>query len=210
MNLEKTIEHLTGRGATRAEYGRFGQYLDLLLTWNRTQRLTGVRTPHEIVKTLFEDSLLFLSRVPPGPLVMADIGAGAGIPGVPLAIVRPDISVTLIEARRKRVSFLRALKRELAMPNIDVLEGRAESLVRESTELTGKFDVVVTRGVGSLPDLLPAVMEYLLVGGVFIASGPPAQKVPLPSAVGHGVRREAVQFPGLGISRTFLLAFKEG
>ena len=201
---------MTGRAATAEEQGRFALYLDLLLVWNRAQRLTGVLTPVEIVKTLFQDSLLFLFWLPPGPVVVADIGAGAGIPGVPLAIVRPEISLTLIDSKRKRVSFLRALKRELGMANIEILEGRAEELVLSATELAGKFDVVVSRGVGALPDLLPAVMAYLLAGGLFIASGPPAQKVKLRSPGGHGVRWETVQFPDLGISRTFLLVSKQG
>jgi 16S rRNA G527 N7-methylase RsmG len=71
---------------------------------------------------------------------------------------------------RKRVSFLAALKRELGLPDVTVLEGRAEELVRRSSELSGTFDVVVTRAAAPLPEILPIGMAYLKPGGLFLAS----------------------------------------
>ena len=207
--LATVIKLLTGRPATPEEKKQFSQYLDLLIVWNRAQRLTGVLSPAAIVEDLFQDSLLFLSRLPPGRLVMADIGAGAGIPGVPLAIVRPEISLTLIESKRKRVSFLAALKRELGVSNVEILEGRAEDLITRSPELYEKFDVVVSRAVGPIHDLLPTVMAYLTVGGLFMGAGPPSTpKTQLQAMAALGVRCEVIRFSEVGLTRTFLLAHK--
>ncbi|HEV8440227.1 MAG TPA: 16S rRNA (guanine(527)-N(7))-methyltransferase RsmG [Methylomirabilota bacterium] len=198
-----------GRPASAEERRLFGRYLDLLLQWNRVHRLTGLEAPSAIVRELFRDSLLFLTRLPLGPLRLADIGAGAGIPGVPLRIVRPDISLTLIESKRKSVSFLESLKRELGMPDVRVLEGRAEELLRSDPELSGQFDVVVTRAVGPLRRLLPVARRYLRPGGRFIASGPPPGATDSWSTPESPVDVEALHVPELDLRRTFLTASTE-
>ena len=200
------IEALTGRPASAEQRQHFQRYLDLLLLWNQTHRLTGGRSSEAIARDLFEDSVLFLALLPSGPLAMVDIGAGVGIPGVPLRILRPDISVTLIESRRKPVSFLATLKRELMLSDIVILEGRAEDLVGQTQELEARFQVVVSRGVG--PHLLPTALRYLEPGGLFIASGPPPGKRPPPAEPTSQSRWEEVSFPDLDLVRTFLLARK--
>src|SRR6266542_3737947 len=203
--LAPAIEALTGGPHNAAQLQRFQRYLELLLAWNRTHRLTGTRAPEAIARELFRDSLLYLARLPPGPLRMVDIGAGAGIPGVPLHIVRPEISLTLIDSRRKPVSFLASLKRELALTGVEILEGRAEDLVGHPG-LSEAFDVATARLVGL--HLLPTAMRYLKPGGLFIASGPPPHKARTAPRVGIPARWETVPFSALGISRTFLLSHK--
>ena len=206
LDLARAIRRLTGRHATQEEQQRFERYLALLLVWNRVHRMTGLGSPAEIVRGIFQHSLLFLRVLPPGPLVMADIGAGAGIPGVPLRIVRPEISLTLIESKRKPVSFLASLKRELNLPEMEVLEGRAEDLAREFPSLVGRFDVVVSRAAGSLPQLIPTAMQYLRNGGVFITSGPPAGKPRPVLPVGRfGAKWEMVSGGEAELDRSFLL-----
>jgi 16S rRNA (guanine527-N7)-methyltransferase len=212
--LATAIRVLTGRPATASEILRFTRYLDLLVLWNRTQRLTGLRSAAEMVHHLFQDSLLFLARLPQGALRMVDIGAGAGIPGIPLGLIRPDIDVTLVESKRKRVSFLATVKRELDLSGVTVLEGRAEDLLRsQSSQLAGTFDVVITRAVGPLPTLLPTAMGYLRTGGMFLAAGPPAGTLTAGTLTGDAaglLNRDVVRFPELGLERVFLFAIKHG
>jgi 16S rRNA (guanine527-N7)-methyltransferase len=205
----KAFPALLGRAATPAERVAFERYADLLLVWNRAHHLTALKTRAEIGQGLFLDSLLFGTLLPRGPARVLDIGAGAGIPGVPLRLVDPDISLTLIESRRKPVSFLRALIRDLAMPDIKVHHGRAEDVVLELPELTGVFDCVLMRAVGRSAALIELSMRYLRPGGRLIASGPPAGGA-LPKVAWQGLFEwKTVQFPKAGLSRVFLVVTKQ-
>jgi 16S rRNA (guanine527-N7)-methyltransferase len=96
-----------------------------------------------------------------------------------MKIVEPGIRLTLVEVRRRRLSFLSAVVRELGLKGVSVLSGRAEALLKAQRELGGAFDVVVTRAMGPLRSVLPLAMAFVRPGGRFIASGPPAGK-PLP------------------------------
>lgn len=206
--LVQAIHLLLGRPATRAERQRFARYLDLLIQWNRAQRLTGLRSAADITRQLFRDSLLFLPQLPARPLTLVDIGAGSGIPGVPLRIVDPGISLTLIESKRKRVSFLSALKRELSLDDVRILEGRAEDLITQTSNLIGIFDSAVLRAVGPIEALIPTALGYLKPGGLLIVSGPPPDK-PLPAIQPRFKGRwETIDFPALGVSRVFLTVSK--
>jgi len=196
------LQTLTGRPAGPDDRRRFQQYLDLFLRWNRTHRMTALGSADAVVRDLFIDSLLFLPLLPARPLELADIGAGAGIPGLPLRLADPGIAVTLVEARRKRVSFLLAAQRELDLGNVIVKEGRAEALLTQEPGLSGRFDVVVARSVGPASALLPLARKYLKIGGLFVASGPPN---PLPQEPFEIVR---IGIPGTRKSRVFLKSTK--
>lgn len=193
---------LAGRPATSEDRRSFEQYLHLFLRWNQVHRMTALDSARDIVRGLFLDSLLFFALLPPRPLKIADIGAGAGVPGLPIRIADSRIGLTLVESRRKRVSFLRAACRELRLADVTVKEGRAEELIREDSGLSSAFDVVVTRAVGPIAGLLPVALEYLRPGGLFIASGPPHA-----SAEG-AVEIVRVTVPGTSSVRTFLRARK--
>ena len=202
-DLTVAIQTLAGRPATSRDRKQFQQYLDLFLRWNRTHRMTALDSADGIIHSLFIDSLLFLALLPPRPLSLLDIGAGAGIPGLPLRLADPGIAVTLVEARRKRVSFLLAVKRELDLGNVVVKEGRAEALLEQQPDLAGGFDVVAVRSVGPVAALLPLARRYLKPGGLFVATGPPS---PQPQTSLEVVR---VVIPGTRKSRVFLKALKE-
>jgi len=206
--LFKAFPALLGRAATRAERSGFLRYADLLILWNRTHHLTAFKTRAEIARGLFLDSLLFRALLPRAPLRVLDIGAGAGIPGVPLRMVEPALSLTLIESRRKPVSFLHALTRELAMPDISVHHGRAESVISEVPELMGKFDIVLTRAVGLGAGLIEIAMAYLRIGGSLVASGPPVGSA-VPKINWQGPAEwKTLEFPKIGLARAFLIAIK--
>jgi 16S rRNA (guanine527-N7)-methyltransferase len=197
---------LSGRPLDAKARGQFSQYLDLLLLWNRAQNLTGFESPPDIVRGLFEDSLLFLPLLPDRPLRVVDIGAGAGIPGMPLRIIDAGIEVTLIESKRKRVSFLKTVRRELGLgKSVVIEEGRAEVLVAEVVRRDGEFDVAVARAVGNLPQVLPTALKYLKPGGVFIVSAPPPARLAGLAAESHGEWR-ILDFPDLGLKRGFFVA----
>jgi 16S rRNA (guanine527-N7)-methyltransferase len=187
----------------------FERYADLLLFWNRTHNLTGLQTVASIGKSLFLDSLLFRSVMPQHPtLRVVDIGTGAGIPGIPLRIVDPSLALTLVESKRKPISFLRTLVREIDLVDVAVRHGRAEDVTTQYPDLVGEFDVALCRAVGRLGDLVPVAMNYLRPGGVLIASGPPEMarsrlESPLP-----GVEWRSISYETLGISRLFAIAKK--
>jgi 16S rRNA (guanine527-N7)-methyltransferase len=197
------LRDLTGRPVEPDDRRRFQQYLDIFLRWNRTYRMTELDSASAVVRDLFIDSLLFLAVLPPRPIALVDIGAGAGIPGLPLRLADPAIAVTLVEARRKRVSFLLAAQRQLDLGDVVVKEGRAEALLEQEPDLASRFDVVVARSVGSATALFPLARKYLRPGGLFVAAGPPN---PLPQEPFEVTR---VGIPGTRKQRVFLTAVKE-
>lgn len=194
------------RSPTPRELGAFSAYLALLLEWNRVYSLTGYREPATIVQKLFLDSLLFLRLIPPQTLRLLDIGSGAGIPGIPLKIIEPALSLTLIEARRRRTSFLTAVVRKLALERVQVLLGRAESLIEADPSLEGQFDAVVTRAAGPVERVTPLALRFLKRGGRFVASGPPMTKRAGGSTTGGSW--QVVTIPVTGLRRRFLVVEK--
>ena len=207
-NFFKAFPALLGRAATPVERKAFDRYADLLIHWNRTHHLTSLRTRAAIGRGLFLDSLLFKALMPAEATQVVDIGAGAGIPGVPLRIVDGELSLTLIESRRKPVSFLHALVRELDLKDIVVQHGRAEDLISELPELMDKYDCVLTRSVGLTPGFIRSAILYLRPGGQLLASGPPAgSPQPRPDWPGR-CEWKAIRFAKIGLTRTFFVAVR--
>jgi len=185
------------RPLTRLEFTRLTKYLDLLLKWQKSQRLVGSTEPGWIVENLLLDSLLFLPVLPFPLRTLLDLGSGAGLPGIPLKIVLNEVQLVLVESRRKRVSFLASVIRELGLEHARVVGRRVEDAM---DELEGGFDAVVMRCVGDPGDLLPVASRLVVrPGGVVVASGPPKPR-PLPigdwvtvdAGKGRPVRRFAV------------------
>jgi 16S rRNA (guanine527-N7)-methyltransferase len=153
--------------------------------------------PDWIVEHLLLDSLLFLRVLPSGIRTLLDFGAGAGLPGIPIKIVRPEVELSLLEARRRRTSFLSTALRELGLAGVRVLDARAEDV---ADELRGAFDAVVLRCAGSLERAIPLAAKFAVVGGAVIAAGPPKPR-PLPGI-------HWVEVPGIhsGSIRRFAVA----
>jgi len=174
--LAEGTQEILGRPLTKRERELFCKYLELLIKWKKSQRLIGSAAPHWIVENLFLDSLLFLKVFPSPPSTLLDLGAGAGLPGIPLKIVLGEVELVLVESRQKRVSFLSSAVRELALENVRVVSGRVEDVM---DELEGRFDAVVMRCAGDPGQLLPIAARLLRRGGTVAASGPPKPR-PLP------------------------------
>jgi 16S rRNA (guanine527-N7)-methyltransferase len=137
-----------------------GAHYQLLLRWNRTLNLTSIKRMEEAVERHYCESLFLGTHLPQGPLRIADIGSGAGFPGFPVAVLRPDCSVTLIESHQRKAVFLRETCRKL--PNVRVLARRAE-------DVDEQFDWAISRAVsyedlGSFLKKLAASVD-LLTGG---------------------------------------------
>ena len=192
--LTSGADVILGRPLSEAETDKFAKYLNLLSKWNRSQRLVGSADPQWIIKRLFLDSLLFLRVLPPEARQVLDLGSGAGLPGIPLKIVRDDACVTLLEARRKRASFLSTVVRELGLRDIRVVNARLDEVAED---LAGQFDAVVMRCAGKFGDLAAPAAKLLGPGGLIVASGPPSTG---PLALGEWVN---VRIDEYGAPRRF-------
>lgn len=135
-------------------------YLDLLAKWNRTYNLTAVRDPADMVSRHLLDSLAVLPCV--HGQTLADLGSGAGLPGIPLAIARPDLAVTLVESNGKKARFLREAARSLPLANVQVVQARVQ-------DAAGSFDTVTARAFASLADMLAWGGHLLAPGGRWLA-----------------------------------------
>lgn len=137
--------------------GRFGAYLSLLVRWNGHTSLTAIRDEEEIVSRHFMESIACAGAVPLGVRTLLDFGSGAGFPGIPIALCRPEISVTLAESQNKKAAFLREAIRTVEL-NAAVHGDRAESLA------TG-FDCVVLRAVDRMQTAVLAASHLVSLGG---------------------------------------------
>ncbi|HWW22665.1 MAG TPA: 16S rRNA (guanine(527)-N(7))-methyltransferase RsmG, partial [Edaphobacter sp.] len=102
-------------------------YLDLLLKWNARTNLTAIRDPEEIVRRHFGESLFAAQHIGPCDTLL-DLGSGAGFPGLPIALLHPEVRVTLAESQNKKSTFLREAARTLALPNVEIWPARVESM----------------------------------------------------------------------------------
>ncbi|MBQ4086807.1 MAG: 16S rRNA (guanine(527)-N(7))-methyltransferase RsmG [Clostridia bacterium] len=147
---------------------QFRQYADLLVEWNKKMNLTAITEPGEIITKHFIDSLYGLPYLPNGGTLI-DVGTGAGFPGIPLKIARPDLSLTLLDSLNKRLTFLNEVIRELALPDVKTVHTRAEEGAVKKSPLREKFDVATSRAVAQLNALAEYCLPYVKVGGVFLA-----------------------------------------
>jgi len=147
---------------------QFEKYAFLLKDWNKRVNLTAILEPQAIAIKHFVDSVALLAKVPItyGARIV-DVGTGAGFPGIPLKIMRPDVSVFLLDSLQKRVHFLNHVIGELSLQAISAYHGRAEE-VGQNKEYREQFDLAVSRAVSSLNVLAELCLPLLHVGGVFI------------------------------------------
>jgi len=151
----------------RQHTSQFAIHARELLLWNRKMNLTRITNPEDVAVKHFIDSIAPAAMINSGSRVL-DIGSGGGFPGIPLKILNPTISVTLIDASRKKVSFLKHIIRKLKLKNICALHVRAEDLVRKSA-FAHKFDIVISRALADLDTLINMALPLLASGGTMMA-----------------------------------------
>jgi 16S rRNA (guanine527-N7)-methyltransferase len=173
-------------------------YLALMQKWNKVHNLTAVRDADEMVTLHLLDSLVVLPHIDAKHLL--DVGSGAGLPGIPLAICLPDLQVTVIDSNSKKVSFMRQAKAELGITNLEVLGGRVEDIAPAR-----KFEIIISRAFSDLSlfislthHLLDAHGKWLAMKGVY----PEAELADLLEKTGVTASKvEVLNVPGLDAQR---------
>lgn len=166
---------------SQSEAEKLEAYHKMLLEASKVMNLTAITDESEMADRHYADSLSPLAQaglITGGSLI--DVGTGAGFPGLPLAIARPDISVTLLDSLKKRLDFLKTVIDALNITNVTLVHARAEDAA--AGELRGKFDIVVARAVAPLPVLLEYTLPFAAIGGAVIAYKGPSAEEELESA----------------------------
>jgi 16S rRNA (guanine527-N7)-methyltransferase len=195
---------LFGIHLTPNQLTTFESYISTLLFWRTRLSLTGAATDLSIVRDHILDSLAVVQLVASASSA-ADLGSGAGFPGVPLAIVCPGTRIALIESRRKRANFLREVVRRCELANAEVIEGRAEHLTSHVTRL---FDVVVSRALWAVQDLLRIGANLVRQGGLVVAMKGPKGASEIAFAPGFG-GLETVTYKLQGGIERILLVYRK-
>lgn len=147
---------------------RLGDFLARMLAMNEQMNLTAIKDPEGAWERHILDALTLLPLLAgvPASARLVDIGSGGGVPGIVLAIARPDLHVTLVEATQKKAAFLSAVTEAMGLSNVEVLAERAEQLGKG--ELRDAFDVVTARAVARLEALAPLTLPFARPGGLVL------------------------------------------
>ena len=162
MNIEKFKELICSYGKEinilfdDKQLNQFYKYMNLLLEWNEKINLTAITEPEDVILKHFIDSLT-ISKYIKNNATLADVGTGAGFPGIPLKICRTDLKITLVDSLNKRINFLSEVISELDLKNIDTVHSRIEDFGKNK-KYRESFDYVTARAVANLTTL----SEYLI------------------------------------------------
>lgn len=179
-------------------------YLALLAKWNRAYNLTAVRDPALMVRRQLLDSLAILRWIDAGPVL--DVGTGAGLPGIPLAIARPGLAFSLLDSSGKKTRFVQQAIGELGLGNVEVVRERVESLARP-----GHYRCITTRAFATLADTVAGSRHLLAPGGRWLAlkgAAPRAEVRDLPP--GFTATIETLHVPGERAARHLVVITADG
>lgn len=167
-----------------------------MLFWNKTTNLTAITDPHDVAIKHVVDSGAAALLFEGGENVL-DLGTGGGFPGIPLKIIHPGLSMTLLDSSRKKISFLRHVIRTLPLENIRAVEGRAEELA-VLPDYRGLYDAVISRAFSGLDVMVPMALPFLKPGGRIIAMK------------GRDIDHEAALFQSLAMTSSDLSSPQSG
>lgn len=153
-----------GIDLTPSQIEKLTGYFHMVVEKNKAFNLTAITEENDFVVKHIQDSLAGVSLIPSGAKIL-DIGAGAGFPSMPIAIVRDDVFVTSLDSTAKKMTFVADCAKTLDVKNLKTISARAE----DKKDLFGTFDVVAARAVSSLQILLELAIPFLRVGGIFVA-----------------------------------------
>ena len=178
---------------------KLAQYLALLAKWNRTFNLTAIREPERMITHHVLDALAVLPHLPRRPgLRLLDVGSGGGVPGIPLAIARPDWRVVMLDSNHKKSAFVQQAVIELSLGNAEAVTARVEEYAPAA-----RFDVVISRAFADLATFAATSARHLAPGGQLIAMKgvyPDEEIAGLPPAI-QVVATRALTVPGLDATR---------
>ncbi|MBD3285656.1 16S rRNA (guanine(527)-N(7))-methyltransferase RsmG [candidate division WOR-3 bacterium] len=187
----------------RTQETKLADYRKMIIDVSARMNLVSSGDLDRLEELHFTDSLAPAGIIPYSSRI-ADWGSGAGLPGIPLAIARPDLKITLVESKRKKASFLIRIKRELEIENIRVFPDRGESI-------TDNFQVITVRAIGRITDVMPGITEHLADhGGILFYKGPGADdELTEVSAIiqGFKLKRRDLRLPS-GERRSYLYIFR--
>jgi 16S rRNA (guanine527-N7)-methyltransferase len=157
---------LTSLGLPESGIPALLRYAELLLEKNKVMNLTSITVPRDVATLHFLDSIILLKLADFSGKTVADVGTGAGFPGLPLRIVEPSIRLTLLDSLGKRIAFLQEVCGALELRDVDCIHARAEDFAAQRRE---SFDIVTSRAVAALPQLAELCLPLVKIGGQFLA-----------------------------------------
>lgn len=169
-NFEENINSINLK-ITQKQKDQFKMYYELLIEWNNKMNLTAITEENQVYQKHFMDSLCFSKATNLTNQSLLDIGSGAGFPSIPLKLMFPEIKVTIIDALKKRITFLEELTKQLGI-DVELIHGRAEEYKRKHC-----FDLVTARAVSNLQMLSELCIPFVKIDGYFISmKGPKLQE----------------------------------
>ena len=174
FQLMKEASLEVGLDLTENQYNQFIMYMRLLQEWNEKINLTAITEDEEVIKKHFIDCIkAFKSNAVKNAKTVIDVGTGAGFPGLPIAIMNPNIKITLLDSLNKRINFLDTVIAKLGLKNVITIHSRAEDGARKP-EFRENFDVATSRAVANMAVLSEFCLPYVKLNGYFVALKGPA------------------------------------
>jgi 16S rRNA (guanine527-N7)-methyltransferase len=202
VKLEKLLSHglqEMGLDLSSPIQGQLLQFLRILEKWNQAYNLTAVRDPEQMVPRHLLDSLATLPYL--HGVRVIDIGTGAGLPGIPLALARPDLTFTLLDSNAKKTRFVSQATHELGLKNVTVVQERAEKFHPEQ-----KFDTLIARALASIPDMLASSQHLVAPHGCFLFMKGVIPQEELATVAGaYQMQVQALHIPGLDAARHLVI-----